>query len=135
MLHVRGVFGQNRHQREDERQFAVGRAGQIIAHRQRVRRVDRFDQAEGDALLRSAFGFQKIEGKQHIRRGERGAVGEMRARIEMEGHMLAVRVEVDGARDLPVKREGLVLRAGHQCLEDVADQPLRGRARLDVERI
>ena len=86
-------------------------------------------------MLRTAFGLQKIEGKQHIRRGERRAVGEMRARIEMEGHMLAVRVEVDELRDLPVKGEGLVLRAGHQGLEDIADQALRGRARLDVEWI
>ena len=46
-----------------------------------------------------------------------------------------VGVEVDRARDQAVKREGLVLRARHQRLEDIADKPLRGRTRLDVERI
>ena len=63
------------------------------------------------------------------------AVRKMRARIEVEGHMRPRGVDVDRLRDEAVEREGLVLRARHQALKDIADEALRGRPRLQIEGI
>ena len=59
----------------------------------------------------------------------------MRPRIEVEDDALALRVGLDGLRDLGIEREGLVAVARHERLVDVARHALHGRAGLDVERI
>ena len=53
------VARQHRHQRQRQRHFPVADAGQIVADRQRVGRVDRFDEGIGGALLRAPLAFSK----------------------------------------------------------------------------
>ena len=53
----------------------------------------------------------------------------------MEGHVGPGRVDLDRFRDQRVEREGLILRARHQRLEDIADEALRRGAGLHIERV
>ena len=127
MLGVGMGARQHRHDRQRQRQLAVVGAGKIIAHGPVVGRVDGFDQPEGGALLRPAFGLQEIEGEDDIGGGDRRSVREMRGRIEVEDHLVARLVGFEALGDQAVEGERLVGRARHQRLIDIADQALRSR--------
>src|SRR6516165_9645949 len=59
----------------------------------------------------------------------------MRAWVQMEGHEAAIGVGLDPLRDQTIKGERLVERAGHQGLEDVCIEPLRGGTGLQIEGV
>ena len=135
MRRVDGVARQHRHQPQEQRQLAVAGAGEVEADRSGVGRLDPPHLPEGLALLRPALGLQQIEGEAHVVGRDRRAVREARAGIEVEGREGAGVVGVQPPRDEAVEREGLVLRARHQGLEDHRVQPLGGRAGLEVEGV
>ena len=134
-FHIRVLLRQHRHQGEDQRQFEIPRAGQIIAHGQVVRGLQSLHQGEGGAILRPPFALQELEGEAYVPGGDRRSIGKARARIEAEGHMGAVGVGLDGLCDLAVEGEGLVQIARHKRLENIAIEPLGGGARLQVEGV
>ena len=86
-------------------------------------------------MLRPASGFEKVEREQDILGGHRRAVREFGRRIQPERHIGAILVGLDGLRNEPVEREGLVERTRHESLEDVAVKTLRSGACAQVERV
>ena len=126
---------QHRHEAEVHREFAVLDAREVEADRLGIGRVDGTDLGEGLALLRPAVGLQQVEGEADVVRRDRPAVREARRRIEAERRKGAGVVGLDRTGDQAVEREGLVLRARHQGLEDHGVQPLGGRAGLEVEGV
>ncbi len=100
---------QHRHERENQRQFAIVGAREIEADRVGVGRRHGLDQRESRALRRPAVIAQKLEREAHVVGGDRRAVGEMGAGLEAEGRVIARRVRLDGLCDQPIKRKRLVI--------------------------
>ncbi len=135
MLGVGVGARQHRHHRENQRQFAIVGAGEIEPHGQIVGRLDAPDQSVGGALRGEPFRLEQVEGEDDVGRGDLLAVGKMGGRVDVKGDAIARVVGLDRLRDEAVKREGLVGRAHHQRLIDIADKALRRRQSLDVVRI
>ena len=131
---IDGVFRQYRHQRDDQRQFAVAAFGKIEPHGARIENLGLGDLGIVGAVIRPAVIAQKLPREGDVLGGDRRAVGKMRRRIEREGHEAARIVGVDGARQQAVERERLVIAARHQALDHVAADRLHREA-LDDHRI
>ena len=131
---VDGVFRQDRHQAEDQRQFAVAGIGKIETHDAGTENF-RFGHSRViSAVIGPAVVAQQLPGEHYILGGHRRAVGKMRRRIEGEGDEASRRVGLNRARQQTVQREWLVITARHQAFDDVAAHRLN-RETLDDKRI
>jgi hypothetical protein len=128
------VFWQHHHGREDERQLAVVRAGQVESDRVVVLDVDLDNLPVGLPRVRAPPGLQKIPGKCHVAGGHRPSIREFRLRIELELDIGAIIGRIDRGGEEGVERKGLVRRATHQRVEDESVDPC-GRGTVYDERI
>ena len=128
---IDGVLRQDRHQPEDQRQFAVVGAGEIEAHRERIERLGLGDLGVVLAMVGAALVAQQRPGEQHVLGRDRLAVGEARAGIEAEGDVSPGVVGLDGLGEQAVERERLVIAARHQALDDEAPHLLHGKPAHD----
>ena len=71
-------------------------------------------------MVGPSFVAQKLPREDHIRGGDWRSVGELRGGVEVEGHVAALGVGLDAARNQSVKRERLVIAARHQAFDHVA---------------
>ena len=131
---IDGVLRQDRHQAEDQRQFAVVAAGEVEAHGARIETLGLADLGVIGAVIGPAVIAQQLPGKHDVVGRHRRAVGKMRRGIEPERDVAPRVVGLDRAREQAVEREGLVIAARHQAFEHVAADRLHGEA-LDDERI
>ena len=128
------MLRQDRHQAEDQRQFAVVGAGEVKAHRERVERLGLGDLGVILPVVGAALVAQQRPGEQHVLGGDRLAVGEAGAGIEAEGDIAPRVVGLDALGEQAVKREGLVIAARHQALDHEAADLLHGKT-PDDQRI
>ena len=122
---------QDRHQAEDQRQFAVIGAAEIEPHRERVGRLGLGDLGIILAVIGAAPVAQQRPGKQHVVGRDRLAVGEARPGVEVEGDIAARVVGLDAFGQQAVERESLVIAARHQALDHKAPDLLNGEAADD----
>ena len=127
MFGVGRMLGHDPHRGESQRQSALLCAGQIEAKGVSVGRVDRLHQCIGHAIIRAPLRLQQFEREQDVGGGDRNAIGKMRARIEVKGHMLTGIVEFDGSGDQSIIGVGLILGTRHQTLIDAGQQLGRRR--------
>src|SRR5262249_2262745 len=129
-----GVFGENRHEPEDQRQFTVAALGKIEAHRPLA---DNFGLADFDVILAvvvPTLVAQEFPREDHVLGRDRRSVGEARRGVKREGDVTARCIGLDCLRHQAVERERLVIAARHQALDHVAADGGRGKS-LDDERI
>ena len=122
------MLRQHRHQADDQRQFAIVRAGKIEAHRARAENFGFFDLGVVGAVVRPPVIAQQLQREGNVIRGDGDAIGEMRRGIEREGHEGSRIVGFDALRQQTVKRKRLVVAARHQALDHVAAHRLHGEA-------
>ncbi len=134
MLGIDGMARQDRHQAEDERQLAVGGAGEVEAHGPLGERSGAGDLDVIGAVIRTAVIPEQFPGEDDVGRGHRRAVGERCSGIEIERHIGPLGVGLDRAGQEAVQRERLVIAAHQQAFEHAATQ-LRRRESLDDEGI
>ncbi len=128
------MLRQDRHQAEDQRQFAVVAAGEVEAHGARIETLGLADLGIIGAVIGPAVIAQQLPGEHDVVGRDRRAVGKMRRGVEPERDVAPRVVGLDRAREQAVEREGLVIAARHQTFEHVAADRLHGEA-LDDERI
>ena len=125
---------QNRHQAEDQREFAILRATEIEPHRQWIRRLCLGYFRIICAVIRAALVAQQSPGEQYVGGGDRLAVGKARPRIEMKGDVASRLVGLDASGEKPIKRKGLIVAACHQAFDRKAPDLLNGQSAHD-ERV
>ena len=128
------MLRQDWHQAEDQRQFAVIGAGKVKARRERVGGIRLCHLGVILPVVGAALVAEQRPGEQHILGGDRLAVGEAGAGIEMEGDVASRIVGLDASREQPVKREGFVIAARHQAFDHEAADLLH-RKTTDDQRI
>ena len=128
------MLRQDRHQPENERQFAVVAAAEVKTNAARVEFLGLGYLGIKGAVIGPAVIAQQLPGKNHIVGGHWDAVGKASRRIEGESDVAARLVGLDRARQQAVEGERLVIATRHQAFEDVAADRLGGET-LDDERI
>ena len=113
---------QDRHQAEDQRQFAVVGAGEIETHAAFAERFGAFHLDVVRAVKRPTVIAQQAPRKDHVVRSDRRAVGKACGRIDLETHPAARRVGFHRARQQRIERERFVVTAREQALIDIAAQ-------------
>ena len=114
------MLGQDRHQAEDQRQFAVAGVAEIEPHRERVGRFGLCDLGIILAMVGTALVAQQGPGKQHVLGAHRLPVRETRQRIEMEGDVTPGVVGFHAFGQQAIQREGLVIAPRHQAFDHEA---------------
>ena len=95
------MAGQDRHQAEDQRQFAIVGAAEIEPHGERVERFGLCDFGIILAMVGTALVAQQGPGKQHVIGGDRLSVGETRPGVEAEGDVASRVVGFDALASRP----------------------------------
>ena len=131
---IDGVFGQHRHQPDDQRQFAVVGAAEVEAHAALADDIGLDHLGVVNAVVGAAVVAQQLPGKHDVRRRDRLAVGKARRRIEREGDETARGIRFHALGQQAVKRERLVVATRQQALDHVIADIDGGQA-LDDERI
>jgi len=125
------VFGENRHQAEDQRQFAIIGMGKIEADGVGIDDFGFFDLGVIGAVVRPAVIAKELPREDDVLGGDRNAVGKMRGGIKREGDEGPGIVGLDALRHQAVERERLVVPARHQAFDDIAADRLHGEALHD----
>src|SRR5262249_1463517 len=128
------MFGQHRHETENEGKLAIIAAGKLESH---AIFVDDFCFYHLDivtSVIRTSFVTQQLPRKNDILRRNRLAVGKLRFWIETKSYIAALRVSFHILRNKSVQREWLIEATRHQAFHDVAADCLRSDP-LHDERI
>ena len=128
------MFGQHRHQADDQRQLAVVGAGQIETDTACAGYLRLRDLYIISAVVRPAFVAQQFPGENHVGGCHRPAVGKTRTRIDRERDIGTCIVGFDTLGEQGVERERLVVAAREQALDRVVFDMGGGQA-FDDERI
>ena len=126
------MLRQHRQAADQQRQLAVGVGAEVEHHAAFAGHLDVLDVGELDAEGRPALRQQGAIGPGDVRGGDRGAVGEFRRRIEVEGHPQPAVRQLDGLRQMAIAGGRLVGRGGQQALPHMPDRGTGARpARQD----
>ena len=142
LVEIRSVgrmLRQDRQQRQQQRQFAIGLVVEGQPHAVLADLLHLGDDVDPALVERPPLVAQQLQRKDHVVLGDRRAVGEFGARVERELDIGAVGVGVDRLGDQRIERESFIARARHQRLEDIVaegsvEQAARGVA-LDDEGV
>lgn len=128
------MLRQDRHQSEDQREFAIVRAGKVETHGAFVDDFRLRHLGIIGAEIRPAFVTQKLPREHHVLRRHRIAVGKSGARVDPEGDSATRVVGLHALRQQSVERERFVVAACQQTFDHVAADALC-RQSLDDEGV
>ncbi len=116
---INRVFCQNRHQANDERQFAIVGAGKVEAHRALADDLRFHNFGVISSVIRPPFVAQQFPGKDDIIRRHHFAIGKPRRLINCKGDKAARCVSRHAFREQSVEGERLVIAARKQALDHI----------------
>ena len=114
------MFGEDRHQSEDQRQFAIIRTGKIETNRSFTDALGLRHLDVVGTVVRPAFVTQQFPRENHVIRRHGFAIGKTRRRIDRERHVTPRVVRLDAIGEQAVQREWFVIAARQEALDCVA---------------